>query len=109
MRTLGQTLKDGRELMGFTLRQVEDATGISNPYLSMLENDKIKKPSAHVLCGLAKFYRIKLEALLLAAGIINAEEMESLAEISGPFGKLTPAEERQMVSYLKFIRSAAGK
>ena len=45
MKTLGKTLKDAREGVPFTLKQVEEATGISNAYISQLENEKIKKPS----------------------------------------------------------------
>ena len=49
MKTLGQVLKESREKSNKTMRDVEEATGISNAYLSQLENDKIKKPSANVL------------------------------------------------------------
>ena len=42
METLGRVLKSAREKLNKTLRDVEESTGISNPYLSQLENDKIK-------------------------------------------------------------------
>ncbi len=71
--SLGETLKSSRELMRLTLRQVEDATGISNAYLSQLENEKIKKPSANVLYKLSSLYRVDLNVLLSAAGIIEKE------------------------------------
>lgn len=64
--TLGKALSQARELCGLTLRQIEDATGISNAYLSQLENDKIKKPSANVLYKLAQIYGVKLEYFLTA-------------------------------------------
>ena len=70
MKTLGKTLKDARELIPLTLRQVEDAIDISNAYLSQLENDKIKKPSANVLYKLANLYRIELNTLLEASGVV---------------------------------------
>lgn len=41
----GAWLKDMRTRNKITLRQIEDATGISNSYLSQLETGKIKKPS----------------------------------------------------------------
>ena len=47
METLGKTLKNTRENVSLTLRDVEIATGISNAYLSQLENEKIKKTSAN--------------------------------------------------------------
>ena len=67
MKSLGKTLKDSREIIPLTLRQVEEATEISNAYLSQLENDKIKKPSANVLYKLASIYGIELDTLLQAS------------------------------------------
>lgn len=45
-----------RKEKGWTLRQVEDATGISNSYLSQFESGKIKKPSHSVITKLINFY-----------------------------------------------------
>jgi len=45
-----------REEKGFTLRQVEEMTGINNAYLSQLENRKIKKPSYEVVYILHNLY-----------------------------------------------------
>ena len=56
MKSLGNKLKELREIHRFTLRQVEEATGISNAYLSQLENDKIAKPSANVLYKFCLLY-----------------------------------------------------
>ena len=39
MNSLGSTLKETRESISLTLRQVEEASGISNAYLSQLENE----------------------------------------------------------------------
>ena len=71
MKSLGSTLKETRESVSMTLRKVEEATGISNAYLSQLENDKIKKPSANVLYKLSNLYKVDLNSLLGAAGIIK--------------------------------------
>jgi len=107
MKTLGATIKDHRELMKLTLRQVEEAIGISNAYLSQLENDKIKKPSANVLYKLSCLYCVNIEVFLYAAGIIkdkpltNSNILQSIAKTA----KLTPEEEAQLMQYLKFLRS----
>ena len=45
-----------RKLKGLTLRQIEEKTGISNAYLSQLENGKIKSPSYDVVKKLNDFY-----------------------------------------------------
>lgn len=67
-------LRDLRDRSGLTLRQVEEATGISNAYLSQLETGKIKHPSAQSLYTLAKLYSTNIEDLLIAAGMIKDEE-----------------------------------
>lgn len=52
----GPIMKELRKEKGYTLRQVEDATGISNSYLSQMENGKIVNPSNRVIMILLKFY-----------------------------------------------------
>jgi transcriptional regulator with XRE-family HTH domain len=108
MKSLGQTLKDSRELIPLTLRQVEEATGISNAYLSQLENEKIKKPSANVLYKLAELYNIEMDSLLAAAGIIQknpAKKSKLLNTIALSAKELTPEEEEVLLDYLKYLRS----
>lgn len=107
MRSLGQTLKDSRELMSLTLRQVEEATGISNAYLSQLENDKIKKPSANILYKLASIYNIELNNLFVAAGIIQESEGAKnnlFSNVALSAEQLTKEEERALMTYLKVLR-----
>lgn len=109
--SLGETLKSSRELMRLTLRQVEDATGISNAYLSQLENEKIKKPSANVLYKLSSLYRVDLNVLLSAAGIIEKNEKAEkkpssilLKNIAFYAENLTEEEEEKVLEYIKFLR-----
>jgi transcriptional regulator with XRE-family HTH domain len=45
-----------RERSGLTLRKVEDETGISNAYLSQLENGKVSNPSYKIVETLKNFY-----------------------------------------------------
>lgn len=104
MKTLGQTLKEARELIPFTLRQVEEATGISNAYNSQLENDKIKKPSANVLYKLSSIYKIELKELLRAAGLITKAEENEFKDIGKSIKNLTPKEHQQLCEYLRFLR-----
>lgn len=107
MKTLGETLKDARNIIPLTLRQVEEAAGISNAYLSQLENDKIKKPSANVLYKLASLYRVELNVLLFAAGIITDKPEKGttlMDSIANGTGKLTSEEEQKLLDYLKWLR-----
>ena len=107
MKSLGNKLKELREIHRFTLRQVEEATGISNAYLSQLENDKIAKPSANVLYKLSNIYSVELDTLLAAAGIIEKKSssnklLNSVALSSD--SPLTKEEEEALLDYLRFIR-----
>lgn len=51
-------LKDLRISRNLTLRQVEQATGISNSYLSQLETGKITNPSYHLIKLLLDYYYV---------------------------------------------------
>ncbi len=112
MGTLGKTLKSTRENVSLTLREVELSTGISNAYLSQLENDKIKRPSANVLYKLSSIYKIDLNVLLTAAGIIERDSQPktenplSLLEKEIAFykDKLSIDEERAVVNFIKFLK-----
>lgn len=107
-KTLGEKLKDARELLPLTLRQVEEATGISNAYLSQLENSKIKKPSASVLYKLATLYNVPLDGLLGSAGIIerhSPEQSRLLQNIALSAGQLSDEEQEELLKYLKYLRS----
>lgn len=104
--TLGNLLKQRRELIGLTLRQVEESLlGVSNSYLSQLENDKIKKPSMNVLYKLSRFYGIEIDELLYASGIIS--DKSSMLKISNKQINgidISEEEERELIKYLKFLR-----
>lgn len=107
MKSLGKTLKEHRERIPLTLRQVEEATGISNAYLSQLENEKIKKPSANVLHKLAGLYNVDLNDLLAAAGVIEKttpgkSRLLDTAALSAR--QLTNEEEAALLEYLDFMR-----
>lgn len=108
MKSLGRTLKELREIQKLTLRQVEEVTGISNAYLSQLENDKIAKPSANVLYKLSDIYQEDMKTLLAAAGIIDSKSAPS-RKLLEPIAfstnsALTKEEEDELIKYLQFIR-----
>jgi transcriptional regulator with XRE-family HTH domain len=108
--TLGQLLKDQRELKKMSLRQVETLTKISNAYLSQLENDKIKGPSVNILYKLAEFYEVDFNALLETAGIVKRKSSDdtkkkALTSFALSSEKLNEEEEEELMKYLKFLRS----
>ena len=112
-KSFGEGLKMARELRKLSLREVEDATGISNAYLSQLENDKIKKPSPHFIHKLAALYDIGYELLMESAGYVKRKTVEGPKTLSGAAlyadKKLTPQEEEALSEYLAFLREQEEK
>jgi len=71
--SLGDYLKEQRQASKLSLRQLSEAAGVSNPYLSQIERG-LRKPSADVLQQIAKALRISAEQLYIRAGILSPEE-----------------------------------
>ncbi|OII63231.1 transcriptional regulator [Streptomyces sp. CC53] len=81
--SLGEFLREQRRSAQLSLRQLAEAAGVSNPYLSQIERG-LRKPSAEVLQQVAKALRISAETLYVRAGILDErdrEEVETRAAI----------------------------
>jgi transcriptional regulator with XRE-family HTH domain len=108
---LGALLADLRTAKGFSLREVEEATGraVSNAYLSQLEKGRIRKPSPTVLHSLAEVYAVPYEALMEKAGYLlppvgkAGGRRRRLAAFA--IDDLTVEEEEELLKYLAFLRS----
>ncbi|MFF4168892.1 helix-turn-helix domain-containing protein [Streptomyces sp. NPDC001744] len=74
---LGEYLREQRRSAQLSLRQLAEAAGVSNPYLSQIERG-LRKPSAEVLQQVAKALRISAETLYVRAGILDEKEREEL-------------------------------
>jgi len=108
MQQLGKTLMGARERKGLTLRDVERETGVSNAYLSQLENMKIKAPSPNVLHKLATLYEIGYSALMRMAGYPVAESTgvaDEVVRLAARLGPTSSDEEEALAEYLEFLRS----
>lgn len=110
--TLGQYLAAIRSDRGFSLRQVEEATGreISNAYLSQLENDKVKQPSPSMLHTLSSLYSIDYIGLMERAGYLDTHAAGTAAKRHGRAAtfadvSLSAEEETELLRFLKFLRS----
>lgn len=107
-KVLGEKLRQYRNLKGFTLREVEKETKISNGYLNQLEQGKVREPSPRILHELAKCYNVPYEHLLELVGYIVPKGQDSKKKATGIafslFEDLTPDEEEELLKYLEFIR-----
>ncbi len=112
-QTLGEYLRNLRTARKLSLRDVEEVSGVSNAYLSQLEQGKITKPSPHFLHKLAGCYAVPYETLMEKAGYITKEDADPKKVLSQRKGQLAPsslgilsrAEEEELLSYLAYIRS----
>jgi transcriptional regulator with XRE-family HTH domain len=109
--SLGGVIRQARDLRKLSLRSVEEMTGISNAYLSQIENDKIKKPSADILHKLSTIYKIEFSYLLHIAGLVEKSSTENVSFGKFVFSKdnLTKEEEEELIHYLQFIRQRKKK
>lgn len=109
---LGSELRRIRKARGTTLRGVEEGTGISNAYLSQLENGRISKPSPNFLYKLAEFYEVPYEDLMRAAGYVGEDrsgDEEKRGRLSAvalaTLSDLEPDEEAELMRYAEYLRS----
>ena len=68
--TIGDFIREQRQLAQVSLRQLSKLAGVSNPYLSQIERG-LRKPSAEILQQIAKGLRISAEQLYVQAGILS--------------------------------------
>jgi transcriptional regulator with XRE-family HTH domain len=90
--SLGDYLREQRRNAKLSLRQLAEAAGVSNPYLSQIERG-LRKPSAEILQQIAKALRISAEQLYVQAGIL--EEREGGQEVVAAILTDTSISERQ--------------
>jgi transcriptional regulator with XRE-family HTH domain len=74
--SIGDYIREQRQRAKVSLRQLAEATGVSNPYLSQIERG-LRKPSAEILQQIAKGLRISAEALYVQAGILDDRESDT--------------------------------
>jgi transcriptional regulator with XRE-family HTH domain len=101
---LGEYLREQRRNAQLSLRQLADAAGVSNPYLSQIERG-LRKPSAEILQQLAKALRISAETLYVRAGILDAERDMDEVEVTSVILADPSINERQKQVLLQIYES----
>ena len=105
--TIGDYIREQREQARISLRQLAQAAGVSNPYLSQIERG-LRRPSAEILQQIAKGLRISAEALYVQAGILeesNGDTRVKPAVLSDPY--LTERQKQVLIDiYESFRRSS---
>jgi len=70
VNAIGAYIREQREQAKISMRQLAQAAGVSNPYLSQVERG-LRRPSADILQQIAKGLRISAEALYVQAGMLD--------------------------------------
>jgi transcriptional regulator with XRE-family HTH domain len=106
--TLGAMLRRCRDANALTLRDLEERTGLSNGYLSLLENDKVRQPKPPVLYKLAEALGASYPELMERAGYVPADgpprDRNSTRSVIAFKGveKLTPAQRNEVQDFIDF-------
>lgn len=105
---LGDALQRERKERGWTLRRVEEETGIHNAHLSQIEKGAITRPAPNILFTLASLYDLPYEQLLQLAGHFKPANGESHRSLQGAalhaLEELTQAEQHQVLEYMQNLR-----
>jgi transcriptional regulator with XRE-family HTH domain len=108
---LGDYLKEQRVAAALSLRELAEQSGVSNPYLSMVERG-VRNPSAQVLQQIAKALQISAEQLYIRAGLLSVEDdtggSVQLAVVNDP--RLSEAQKASLLHlYASFLSGTEGE
>ena len=110
--SIGSYIREQREQAKISIRQLAQAAGVSNPYLSQVERG-LRRPSADILAQIAKGLRVSAEALYVQAGVLDqdndAETIVTDAIMADP--EITERQKRMLIdiyeSFRKEVRAEA--
>jgi transcriptional regulator with XRE-family HTH domain len=103
--SIGEYIREQRQLAKISVRQLAEATGVSNPYLSQIERG-LRKPSAEILQQIAKGLRISAEVLYVQAGILEDREADTDVQTAIRADLLLTERQKQVLLdiYLSFAK-----
>lgn len=112
---IGERLKNSRIKSGYSTRDIEKELGISNGYLSLLENGK-RMPSLSTLDQLCQFYKVPISYILgedVFQGLDEREKeilldllkSEERANLLWETRNLTPEEIQKILEVVKLVHS----
>jgi transcriptional regulator with XRE-family HTH domain len=109
--TLGDIIRQQRELAELPMRQLATMVGISNPYLSQIERG-LRAPSEQVLEAIAQSLRTSADALYAQAAAVADEQPPPSAVVTaiGADPDLTAKQRQALVeTYLSFIEATRAR
>jgi transcriptional regulator with XRE-family HTH domain len=106
--SLGEFIRRQRELHELTMRQVAEAAGISNPYLSQIERG-LREPSERVVDAIARSLELSAETLYEHAGWVRPGDDEEVTEVEQAIERDPRLDSHQRRALLDVYRSFAGR
>ena len=102
--SIGSYIREQREQAKISIRQLAQAAGVSNPYLSQVERG-LRRPSADILQQIAKGLRISAEALYVQAGMLEDKEGEtSVTEAIKADAEITERQKQMLIDIYESFR-----
>ena len=106
--SLGEYIRRQREQHELSMRQVAEAAGISNPYLSQIERG-LREPSERVLDAIARSLELSAETLYEQAGWVRPGDDEEPTEVEQAIERDPRLDAHQRRALLDVYRSFAGR
>ena len=106
LQALGSFIRAQRNAAQMSLRDLADATNVSNPYLSQIERG-LHEPSVRVLRSIATALNLSVETMLVRAGLLDPEEtgVAGRADVATAIRDDPDLTEEQKASLLAVYRS----
>jgi transcriptional regulator with XRE-family HTH domain len=112
---LGKTIRQCRREIGLSQAQLASSAGLSQGYLSQIENAEVDNPSAAVLFRLARALHIDPHRLLAAAGypqVANNDGGQALEPMIDPdllafLARLSPAQQQHLLHFFQALEKGA--
>lgn len=104
----GELIKHYREARGWSLRELEAASGMSAANLSRIERAVVPPPAAEVIASIADALEVPVDQLRRAAGlasVTSGAEAVALEEAIVADTSLNDDERQFLLEALRFIRS----
>lgn len=111
LQALGEFIRGQRKQAQMSLRDLAEATNVSNPYLSQIERG-LHQPSVRVLKNIAVALNLSVETLLVRAGLLSPEDENGeprVPEVETAILSDNRLTSEQKASLLAVYRSYTGK
>jgi transcriptional regulator with XRE-family HTH domain len=99
---LGEILRRARMHRGYTLREVQERTGIMNAHLSQIEQGRIRRPNSALLWRLAELYSLDYGLIASWSGYTPTQRSGE-ADLGAAIRMLQDLDDRELPEVMRFV------